>query len=177
MSNQYQKIVVGIVALLLAIIIGIMVYWETASIDQYADSTYETFTSDSDGNSFVAWNLAGSGTGSNFTGEIIELSHSASSITNISCWDSTSKTASWLETKNTQYSVNGKYLTLVADQASNFTQVNVTYVSNIADAESGTSDMAGTVFALAPIIALVIIAAVLISVIFTLGSGGKKGGL
>ena len=176
MANQYQKVVVGIVALLLAVIIGIMVYWETASIDQYADSTSETFTSDSDGTTFTRYTTLA---GSNYTGEVIELGNSASSITNITCWNESGTTVveSYLETEGTHYSVNGKYLTIIGDQASNFTQVNVTYVSNIADTESDASDMAGTVFGLAPILALIIVASVLITVIFTLGKGGRKGGL
>ena len=176
MGNQYSKVVVGIVALLLAVIIGIMVYWETASIDQYEDSSLETFTSDSDGNTFTRY----SGTaGSNYTGEVIELANSANSVTNITCWNESggSEDESYLETEGTHYTVNGKYLTLVGDQASNFTQVNVTYVSNIASTESGASDMASTVFSLVPIIALIVVASILIGVIYTLGSGGRKGGL
>ena len=177
MANSYQKVVVGIVALLLAVIIGIMVYWETASIDQYEDSTSETFTSDSDGNTFTRYTTLA---GSNYTGEVIELSYSSSSITNITCWNEsggTGEVESYLTTEGTHYTVNGKYLTVVGDQVGNFTQVNVTYVSNIANTESGASDMASTVFGLIPIIALIVVASVVIAVIFTFGSGGRKGGL
>jgi len=176
MRNDIQKVVVGIIALLLAIIIGIMVYWETASIDQYDDSFTETFTSDKDGTSFSQWDGT---TGSNYTGVTIELDYSIYSISNITCWNASGGSNQLVEQtpSSSQHGYNGKYINIDADTLTNFTQINVTYTSNIANTESGASDMANTVFGIAPIIALVIVAGVLIAVIFTLGSGGRKGGL
>ena len=175
MANEYQKVVVGIISLLLAIIIGIMVYWETATIDQYDDSFTETFTSDKDGTTFTRFDGT---TGSNYTGVTIELDYSANSISNITCWNVSGGTGELEDTPtSSEYGTNGKYLTINADSVGNFTQINVTYVSNIANTESDASDMASTVFGIAPIITLVIIASVLIAVIYTLGSGGRKGGL
>ena len=174
-NTAYVKVIGGLVALLLMIIIGVLVYWETTgSIDSFDDTISEEITVNSDGTALSRWD--GATSGSNYTGETLELDSSVYSISNITCWNGTASTAndvSYLTTVSTHYSLNGKYLVIKAGQANNFTQVNVTYVSNVANQESGASDMSSTVFDLLPIIALAVIASIIIGVI--LGFGGISG--
>jgi hypothetical protein len=178
-TNGYTKIIGGLVALLLTIIIGVLVFWEVdESINQFEDSTTEYITTDKDGTSFTRWD--GATSGSNYTGEVIELKYSPSSVSNITCWNGSAATAqveSYLTTSGTDYSTNHKLVTLKAGQASNFTQVNITYVSNAANNEGESTDTASTVFALAPLIALVVVAAIILGVILGFGGSGKQGGL
>lgn len=155
-SNGYQKIVAGIVSLLLAIIIGVLVYWETqGSIDAF-DETTETFT--------------GYSHGDNASAETITLDNSPTGTgdTNVTCYSSTAGTLSY-----PSFTLSGKKVTITAGSASNYTQINVTYTSNMAEDEDETSSMANTVFGLMPIIALVVVAAVILGVV--LGFGGDSG--
>ena len=168
-NTGYVKVVGGLVALLLMIIVGVLVYWETQGAIDGFDSVTETFTSDSDGNSFTRYsNLAGS----NYTGERVELDNSPNSITSVYVWNSSG--AAEACTVTTHYTNTHKFIDIVADSRSNFTQVNVTYVSNMASSEDETSDMATTVFDLLPIIALAVVASIIIGVVVGFGGSSKK---
>jgi len=170
----YQKIIGGIVALLLTIIVGVMVYWETqSSIDGFETQT-ETFTEDMDGTTFTRYDGT---TGSNYTGVTVKLDNSPGTVSSVIAWNGTgSSVAQQTVTATTQYTLSHRQLSIVADQLTNFTQLNVTYSSNMDSSEDDISDMATTVFNLAPIIALVIIAGIILGVVLGFGSG-KKGGL
>jgi len=183
-SNQDAAVgseaVAMIVSLLLTIIIGVMVYFSvTENISDFDDSASEIFTTDSDGNSFTMGSGSTLTSSSNYTGEMVELGSSVSSVTNITCYNSSAASESWATTQGTDYSVNGKYLSILADTTgatiSQYDQLNVTYVSNIAETEGDTTDMADTVFALLPIIGLVMVAAIILAFVLGFGSGGKKG--
>ena len=183
-SNQTAAVgpeaVAMIVSLLLTIIIGVMVYFSvTENISDFDDSASEIFTTDSDGNSFTMGSGSTLTSSSNYTGEMVELGSSVSSVTNITCYNSSAASESWATTQGTDYSVNGKYLSILADTTgatiSQYDQLNVTYVSNIAETEGDTTDMADTVFALLPIIGLVMVAAIILAFVLGFGSGGKKG--
>lgn len=167
----YTAVIAGLVALLLTIVIGVMLYFEvTDSVDQF-DEVTETFTG------YTRYNH-GAGTGSNKTGVTITLDNSpySSSVTNVTCWNA-SGTSAYNRQSYPSFGLNHKTISIAADAARNFTQVNVTYTSNIAQAEgSDVTPMAQTVFALAPIIALVVVAAIIIGIVILFG-GGRRGKL
>ena len=160
LNNQGNaQVVGGIVALLVAIVVGVMLYFNiTDTVNEFGEVT-ETFGPYADTTNASAWTV------------ILTNSPVNAANTNVTCVNITSGGESF-----PTFGLNHKTISVAADAASNFTQVNVTYTSNIADTESGATDMASTVFGLAPIIALVVVAAVLLGVILTFGkSGGRKG--
>lgn len=169
-KSGYIQVVGGLVALLLLIILAVMVFWETRDSMSF-DSVTETFTSDSDSNAFTRYtSLAGS----NYTGEEVKLGNSESSITSVYVWNGTGQAAE-LCTLTTHYTVtDDRFINIVADSRSNFTQVNVTYISKMAQAEDSTGTMAVTVFDLLPIIALAVVASVIIGVIIGFGGATRK---
>jgi len=157
-KNGYAKIIGGLIALLLVIIVGVMVYWETqGSIDEFGTVT-EVFT--------------GYSHGDNASAQTVTLSNSPNSASdvNVTCYSSTSGTLSY-----PTFSVNQKLITIAAGSASNYTQINVTYTSHIGAGEDAASDMAGTVFGLLPIVALVVVASIIIGVIIGFGGSNRRG--
>jgi len=157
-TNAYTQVVSGIVALLLTIVIGVMVYFEVDDgIDSF-DEVVETFT--------------GYSHGDNASAQIITLDNSPNSAsdTNITCYSATAGTLSY-----PTFTVSHNKVTIAAGSASNYTQVNATYTSHMSTDAGENTDMAGTVFGLLPIIALVVIASIILMVV--LGFGGSKGGL
>jgi len=177
-NEGYVQVVGGIVALLIAIIIGVMLYFAvTESNTAFDDSISITTTTDISSVAFTNYTSPGGAqAGSNFTGVTIQVEYSIGSVTNITCWDQVS-VLSYAETAETDYHINGDRLTIIAGQVSNFTQLNVTYVSQIASAEGDNTAVAQNVFALMPIIALVVVAAVLLGIVLVFGRGRKGGGL
>lgn len=156
-SKAYQKIVGGIVALLLTIIIGVLVYWETqGSIDSF-DEVTETFTGYSHGDNASAKTIT------------LDNSPTGTGETNVTCYSSTAGTLSY-----PSFTLSGTKVTITAGSASNYTQINVTYTSNMADNEDEVSTMATTIFNLLPIIALVVVAAVILGVVMGFGESGKR---
>ena len=158
-TSAYTKMVGGIVSLLLVIIISVLVFWSVSdSVDSF-NEVDETFT--------------GYSHGDNASAQTVELDNSpnSESDTNVTCYSSTAGTLSY-----PTFSVNQKDVTIAAGSASNYTQVNVTYTSNMGTDATETEDMASTVYALAPIVALVIVASIILAVVMGFG-GGKKGGL
>lgn len=156
-NTAFTKVVGSLVALLLMIIVGVLVYWETqGSIDSF-DERVERFT--------------GYSHGDNASAQEIELDNSptGTSDTNITCWSSTAGTLSY-----PTFTLNGKYATIAAGSASNYTQINATYTSNMGSSEDDASDMAATVFSLAPIIALAVVAAIIIGVIMGFGGSSRR---
>ena len=174
-KSAYTQLIGGLVALLLMIIVAVMVYWETqGAIEAFGEVT-ETFTSDTEGNTFVVYGTREGGIGSNYTGELVKLDNSVDSITNVYVWNASGGDAAELCTITTHYTLNeSRYIWIIGNSRSNFTQINVTYTSNMATGEDTTSDMAGTVFDLLPIIALAVVASIIIGVIIGFG-GGKRG--
>ena len=176
---EYAKLVSVVVALLVGIGVSAVVLFEIMGApDSLADSVTDAITSDSDGNAFTRY-ARGAGTGSNLTGEKIELSYNPSSITNITCYNAsgTVEVESYLTAVGTDYNLNGKYLYVLAGRADNFTQVNVTYVPLSGVVGGDVRDMGATVFELAPIIALVVVASVIIGIVVMMGNNRKFGGV
>lgn len=167
-------VAVMIVALLVTIVIGVMVYFEfTESVNQF-DEVIERFT----GYTQFTFGIAGSNT----TGIIITLANSpdGTSNCNVSCWnESHSGLGGSSTTDATSYptfGLNHNEVKIAGEATTNFTQVNVTYTGHTATAEaSDITPMAQTIFSLLPVIALVVVAAIILGVV--LGLGRKGGGL
>jgi len=175
---EYAKLVSVVVALLVGIGVSAVVLFEIMGApDSLADSVTDAITSDSDGTAFTQWSPGHDG--SNTTGEKIELSYNPSSITNITCWNEsgTVEVESYLTALGTDYNLNGKYLYVLAGRADNFTQVNVTYVPLSGVVGGDVRDMGATVFELAPIIALVVVASVIIGIVVMMGNNRRFGGV
>jgi len=156
--------VIILVGLLIAIVIGVLVYYEVSGIDDFDERT-EVFTGyDGDQGSrdgIHTVNLTNSPLGSaqvNIT--FLNLSGSEQQL----CYTE-------LET------INHRSVTIPANAASiNFTQINVTYTSQAGTAEGDDiTPMAGTVFELLPLIALVVVAAVILGIIIGFGGGRRRG--
>ena len=157
-NDGYMQIVAGIIALLLTIVIGVMVYFEVDNgIDSF-DEVVETFTGYSHGDNASAQTIT------------LDNSPNSASDTNITCYSSTAGTLSY-----PTFTVSHNKVTIAAGSASNYTQVNATYTSHMSTDAGENTDMASTVFGLLPIIALVVVASIILMVV--LGFGGNKGGL
>ena len=177
-NNGYTQVVGGIVALFIAIVIGIMLYFAVMESDTAFESTItETVTNDIAGAAFTRYD--GASAGSNKTGVTVQLDYNIYSMSNITCWNEsgTVEVLSYLETAGTDYYTNGDRLIIIADRADNFTQLNLTWVSQIGSAAGTNTNMASNVFGLLPILGLVVVAAILLGVVLAFGSGRRRGGL
>ena len=163
-DSGYVKVVGGLIALLLMIIVAILVYWETQGAISAFEESSETITSDIDGTAFVALTT-------NASAWVIELGNTptGTGATNITCFNSTSKTESF-----PAFTLSNKQVSVAADAADYFDQVNATYTSNMASNEDGVSDMATTVFDLLPVIALAVVASIILGIIIGFGGSGKR---
>lgn len=183
-GTVYTAVVGGLVALMLTIVIGVMVYFEvTDGIDEF-DEVTETFT----GYTRYAYG-GGTATGSNYTGVTIILANSPNSAAdvNITCWNASGTSGAYGRVQQTHPTVRLNHRTITiapsvgarsAGDTGNFTQVNITYTSHIAATETDdVTPLAQTVFTLLPIIALVVVAAIIIGIVVMFGGGGRRGGL
>lgn len=160
-DSGYVKVVGGIIALLITILVGIMIYFNVVdSADAYDDSITETFTG-------YAWATA------NASAWSVDLDYSPvnAANTNVTCYNGTAGTESY-----PTFGLSNKRINVAADAADYFSQVNVTYVSHIANTESGATSTASSVFGLLPIIALVVVAVIIVGVVIGFGRG-RGGGL
>jgi len=157
-----------IVALLLTIVVCVLVYFQfTESVTQF-DAITERFTGYTNATANAsAWRVT------------LENSPVNSANTNVTCIDN-----GWVGPKTGRphmsyptFSLNHRLIDVGADAANGFTQVNVTYTGNAASAEAtSVTPMASTIFSLAPIIALVVVAAILLGIILG-GFGSRRRGL
>ena len=150
-----------IVALLIVIMVSVMIFFEfTGSIDSFDERT-ETFTGYTLATANAsAWTVT------------LDNSPDGTGNCNVTCANTTGGTESY-----PTYVLDGKIIRVAADAADTFDQVNVTYTSKMASDEGTTTDMAGTVFSLAPLIALVVVASIILAIVVGFGGSGKKGGL
>lgn len=163
----------GLVAFLIAIIVGVLVFWNISTV---TPGTTATVT-----DTFTGYTLP-TGThhtgGSNDTAQVVTLTYVPSSTANSSillvCYNSTAKTqcAPTVTTANTKVTIPAA---VAGALPLGYDQVNVTYVTKIYTESAGTRTMANTVFALLPIIALVVVASVILGIVVMFG-GRKSGG-
>lgn len=166
-NNAYTQIVSGIVALMLVIIISVLVFYNVYdSVDNFDSTKTETFSGYALKTQYLATFSV-----------TLEDSPDGYSNCNISFYNGTKKNVVGYPGDAQKYYINNTRLTILGGCSSNqFSQINVTYTSKASSAASDSKTMAGTVFTLAPIIALVIVAGIILAVVLGFG-GGKRGGL
>ena len=176
-AQTQVNVVVTVVALLVTIVIGVMVYFEViAGVDELSETT-EYFTGYT-----TPTGTADAVAGSNATVQTVTLTNSPYSTSNstiaVVCYNATGAVQS-----SPAVTINHKQITIPAAPASGeglplaYTQINVTYTSNAARTEStDVTPMAESVFKLLPIVALVVVAAIILAVVLGFGAGGRKGG-
>jgi len=179
-AGTYTNATVTLVALLIAIVIGVMVYFSViTNVSDFAATT-ETFT---------GYTLPTGGAhtgGSNYTVQHVTLTNTPYSASNstiaVVCYNSSGATSS-----SPPVTINGKIITIPAASASagattsavpaGYDEVRVTYTSKTARTQSKeVTPMASTIFTLLPIIALVVIASIILAIILGFGGAGKSGG-
>ena len=157
-QTGYVKIVGGLVALLLMIIVGVMIFWSVSESIPGTGEQTETFTGYAASANASAWSVT------------LDYSPTGSSAVNVTAYNATGSSESY-----PVFTLSHMTVSVAADAADEFSQVNVTYTSNIGSSAGEADDMASTVFGLLPIIALVVVAAIIIGVIIGFGGGsGKK---
>jgi hypothetical protein len=153
---DYAKVVPVVIAFLVATGVGAMVLFEVLdspdalSEELYVESTHADTTNAS------AWS--------------IELDHSptGTSGVNVTCVNISAGAESY-----PTFTLNRKTISVAADAANNFTQVNITYTPQSGEVGGNVRDMGETVWGILPIIALVLVASVILGIIITMGSGKK----
>jgi len=159
-NAAYAKIVGGLVALLVTIIVAIMVYWSITTSIAPDTSTVETFTGYTATSNASAWNVK------------VNLEPASDALTNVTCYNSTGESESYPTFTRATTRID-----VAADAASEFDQVNVTYTSRYTNnVNDNVNPTASTVLNLLPVLAIVIVGSILIGIVFTF-AGGKKGGI
>jgi hypothetical protein len=151
----FAQIVGGLVALMVTIIIGVLVYYSIYDTDAFSGTTYEEFGPYVDTTNASAWSVT-----------VDSLPNSKSDV-NVTCVNVTAGAESY-----PTFSLLNRDISVAADAASNFTQVNITYTSKQEADISGTDVTAGTIFTLLPIIAIVAIGSIMIIAVSRFGGSG-----
>ena len=153
------KIVTVVVALLVTIGVGAYVLFAVLDApDALSDGSYEEFGPYADTTNASAWSVE---LGSSPTG---------TSDVNVTCVNITAGAESY-----PTFTLNRKMVNVAADAANNFTQVNVTYTARSNAAGDDAREWGGTIMELLPIIALVMVAAIIIGIVVSMGGeSGKK---
>lgn len=153
------KIVSVVVALLVTIGVGAYVLFAVLEApDAFSSESYEEFGPYADTTNASAWSVA------------LESSPTGTSDVNVTCVNITAGAESY-----PTFTLNRKTVSVAADAASNFTQVNVTYTSRANAAGDDTREQSGTIMEMLPIIALVMVAAIIIGIVVSMGGeSGKK---
>lgn len=163
--------VIILVGLLIAIVIGVLVYYEVSDIDDFNERT-ETFTG------YTAGDAGANPAGSNNTATTVNLTNSplGTAQVNVTCYNASHSAAAETGLSYPTFTVNHKSVYMAPEAADPFTQINVTYTSRAGTAEADDiTPMAGTVFELLPLIALVVVAAVILGLIIGFGGGRRRG--
>lgn len=153
-----------LVALLIAIVIAVLVYFEVSDINEFNERV-ERFTG-FDGDQ-----------GSRDGIRTVNLTNSPRSAAQVNITFFNASGSGQQVCYTTSHTVNHRSVTTPANAASiNFTQINVTYTSRAGTAEADdVTPMASTVFSLLPLIALVVVASVILVIIVGFGAGGRRG--
>jgi len=175
-KNGYAMAVGGLVALLVAIVVGVLVYWNvsgnmpamTEQTERFTGYTVATKTG-------AVWSATGSNASyQNITLNYVPNGASNSSITLV-CYNATGG-----ETSAPAVTINNRQITIPASPSNvigtplTYSQINVTYTPKIYDDSAYTNTQATTVFNLLPIIAIVVVGGILIGLVVAFGGGGRK---
>ena len=168
------QLVGGLVALLITIIIGILVYWSLSGNIPAMTTQAETFTG------YTLPTGSDSTGGSNDTATIVTLQYvpysTANSTITVKCYNATAETecSPPVTIANRQVTVQSGSGT---GNPTGYSQINVSYTTKVSTESTGTNTMAGTVFGLLPIIALVVVAGIILGIVVMFGKSGKGGSL
>jgi len=172
-NNGYAEIISGLLVLLIAIIIGILIFWSVSpNMPGNVASRTEYFTGYT-----LPTGPAHTG-GSNYSAQVITLDYVPNGASNSSvavvCYNSTGKTTSspTVTIKNTKITIPAAGSN-IATPPLGYDQINVTYTPMIYDDVAVTETNADTVFDLLPIIAIVVIGSIMIGLIIGFGKGKK----
>ena len=152
--GEYTKLVTTILSLFIVIIACVMIFWSMS------ESIIETGTTDE--------TFAGYAASANATAWTVELDDAptGSGATNVTCYNATGGTESY-----PTFGLNGRTVSVAADAADEFTQVNVSYTSEKTESAGITNDMFTTIAPLLVLIGLVLVAGILIAGISKFGGG------
>lgn len=150
--------------LLIIIIVCVVIFWTVSPELIDSEDTYEEFTG------YVRWSKTG-GTGSNLTGVTITLEDTPSSVSNVTCWNESGHQAGGNHQSYPATTTNGNLLYIAPNLAKNFTQVNITYISEKTASGDEANDMFVTIVPLMIIIALILVAGIIIAIISKFGGG------
>jgi hypothetical protein len=156
-KSAWSQMVGGVVALLLTIIIGVMVYsFISTSTNEFSALHYEVFTGyDSATANASDWSVT------------IAYLPTGSSDVLVECTNSSD--SSW---STPSFILLDKTVSVSADGADEFDEVYVNYTGMVGNqVENQITPMSSTVFNLLPIIALVAVAGIILGVILGFGSG------
>ena len=154
--------VITVVALLVSILISVMIYFNISNVDELKNSINQQFT------------------GITNTSDVTEtLTYAPASSEFAGKWYNSSLGASphWATLTSGLYTLTGKTLVLHTTSATgtpkgdacNMTEVNVTYNSSAGVGARGVNSAASGVFSLAPLIAYMVIAGIILAVIMRFG--------
>ena len=152
----FARIIGGLVALLICILVGVLIYWSIADSPSFAGTTYEEFTGYGATANASAWSVT------------IDYLPDSKGDTNVTCYNSTGNSESW-----PTFTLLNRDISVAAGAADEFSQVNVTYESKQEDAVGDVGGTAGTIFTLLPILAIVVIGGVMIGAVMAFGKSGK----
>jgi len=168
----------ALIGLLLVVIVGALIYFEVANLDQFEVRT-ESFSG------YTRYTDA-THTGSNYTGVTITITNTPLNDANVNI---SLRNVSSYEAGDTHHGIcednlfypegpgngwNRSYRTIVISPdprtITNFTMVNITYSTGETFVEGDSvTPMAVTVLGLAPLIALVVVAGMILAIILTFG--------
>ena len=157
-DNGYMKMISMVIVLLVAVLVGVMAFFEVTDSLDVNEKTTETFTGFASNANASAWSVT------------LSYRPASASDINVTCYDST------VGESYPVFTLDYKTISVAADAAKVFTQVNVSYTRASASSMQKGEDMGVTVFNLLPIIALVVVASIILAVVMGFGSG-RRGGL
>lgn len=160
--NDFGKVLGGIIAILIAIIIGVLVYYSIATTGEMGRVT-DTFTA------------------TNATNVTSTLTYTPQSDTEMNVTYYNSSAATWHTVPSTNWTRSGRTMTFivlngtgVSTYDANLSQVRYRYYTDTGQTVRDNVDpQASVVFTLAPIVAIVMIASVILAVVSGFG-GGKQ---
>ena len=161
--NDFGKSLGGIITILVVIIIGVLVYYSIATTGEI-DRVTDTFTA------------------TNTTNMTSTLTYTPLSDAEMNVTYYNSSAATWHTVPSTNWSRSGNTITFtvlnstgVSTYDANLSQVRYRYYTDTGAAvRDNVNPQAATVFALAPIVAIVVMASIILAVVTGFG-GGKQG--
>lgn len=168
--NNYGATLGMIIALLVAIIIGVLIYYEMEESAAFSGNS-ESFSADRNGTAFSS-----KGAAINIVNVSLQdpIEDRDTSHVNVTIYNSTTIWNTGFDPADNCTLTTPKLLQIEATNWK-FSSVRVHYNDTIAyTVDDSVNPQAQSVFTLAPIIAIVVIAGIILSMVILFGSGGKQ---